>query len=164
MITDATVKAAIKARLQTGSGADTKVVTRQKYALKAKDWLSALRSISNAGITNGWIIASGAKRRKKLGNKHYAYEWDYILLYFRSIRENTEADNSDVDVNEMLQAVGVELEDDPILGFDESYELPDGALLTFDEHGEFQVDTQDTINNELHFVQARLTCFLTKQG
>lgn len=164
MITDTTIKAAAKARLQAGSGDNTKVVIRQKLALRSKDWLAALRSPKNSAVTDGWMIVRDEQRTIKLGTNHWVYEWDYVLLYALSIREGNETDNSDIDLNALLERVKSEFERNPTLGFDTPYTLPDGFLLTFDQHGELQIEAYDTINNELHFIQARLTCFLTKQG
>lgn len=162
MITDKDCKKKIGERLKAGSGTKTRVITRWKLAFKPKDWGAALSSVEQDGVVDGWYLTRIARRSKKVGANKWNYEWEYVLWYFRSLRDNGSNDNSEDDLNAMLERVAEEFEANPELGFTATVTDPDGGTMGVDRHGEIQVLNMDTLDNTIHVAQCRLTVYLTK--
>jgi hypothetical protein len=156
MKTDAQIRTAIAALLQAGSGSETRVLKRWKLALAGSDWKAALRGITQNDKVNGWYITRVATRNTFVGTQRWNKEYDYDLWYFKSVREGTSEDNSEYEVNALLDSVAESFELSPQLGFDQP---TDGV----DRHSELQVRNIDTIDNLYHAVQCRLTVYLTQQ-
>lgn len=156
MKTDAEIRTAIAGLLQTGSGTDTKVIKRWKLFINDDDWMAALHSVTKNNVVDGWYITRVAVRSNFRATQRWEKEYDYDLWYFRSFRDGTSADNSEYEVNALLDAVAEQFELSPQLGFDQTQ---DGV----DRHSELQIRNIDTIDDSYHAVQCRLTVYLTKQ-
>lgn len=150
-VKDKDVRDALQPILSTAFGASTRVVKRWKMAFEEADWKAALRSVSTAENTDGWIYARTAIQTESTGMPGQRYDayWKYVLWYFRTIDEGT----SEYEINEKLDNLIQALEDDPQMGLD--------PATGFYGHTGLQVTNIDTIEDRFHFVTAELSVLVT---
>lgn len=154
-MTDKEVKDALAAVWQAGADSISepiRIVKRWKFALKGKEVMSALRSLTTDRKVNGLYITRAARSSRKVGMNHYEYKWRYAMVYFRSYEDGTDADNSEDRLNTLLEAVAEEFENTP------------GLNLPFvDDHSEIQVESIDTVDLRVHAAQCFIDVNITKQ-
>lgn len=155
--TDQQIRAAIKTRLIAGSGASTRVITRWKLSVDPEEWAGVARSLTDTSVIDGWLITRTKVKTQKLGHLHWEHDYHYTLWYLRSVREGAESDNSENDVNQVIENCLEEFELNPTIGFDI------GGGDGVHSHSELQIEDIDIVKDQMHVVQAALVVHLTKQ-
>lgn len=129
-----------------------RVIPRWKLSLRGTEVVSSLRSLTNNKIINGVYITRIRAKKKKVGTNHWEYRWTYMMMYFRSYDDGTDANNSEDKANRLLEAVSEKFEITPDLGLDD-----------VDNHDEMQIENIDTMDLKVHTAQCLLTVNITKQ-
>lgn len=156
MISDLELRRAIRRVLETGSGSDTRVITRWKLSFDPKDWKGALKSRSNTQAVDAWLLTRRSRRAKKLTFGKWEYRFTYVLWYIRDAVDGSEQTGSEYALNDLIERVAAEFEQQPTLGLE-------SETSGVDNHEELQVLEIDTVDNQYHIAQCELTVVLTQQ-
>lgn len=152
--TDKAVRTKLRSLLETSSGSTTRVVPRWLLDFTVHDWASIVRSITDNGKTDGWLITRTKMNPRRVAVGQWEHRWTYALWYFRSYEQGTGSSNSEDSLNAMLESVTQAFENSEQLGFtgDE-----------IDGHYGLNVENIDTIDNQVHAVMANIVVVLTSQ-
>ncbi len=159
MQTDQEIRAGIKAQVAAVASDSARIITRWKLGVEPEEWGAVVRDKKDPNKINGCVITRRGIRSIPVTavGHHYEYQYVYDLWYFLSVREGTEADNSELDLNTLLDNLIRRLHDNPTLG------LPDNeGNDVVDAHGGLQVRDIDTMGN-FHVAQCELTVRITYQ-
>lgn len=161
MITNKQVLEAIKAQIAAVVDPnEARIITRWKLSVDPEEWGAVLRSKKDNNKIHGWMITrTGVRSTPQLAvGHHYEYAYTYALWYFKSVKEGTEAENSEIDFNEVLDDLLRRLHDNPTLGLD-----PQSGPDVVDAHDGLQIRDIDTVNGSIHVAQCELTVRITYQ-
>src|ERR1051326_7926081 len=115
--TDKAVRTKLRSLLETASGSPTRVVPRWQLDYTHKDWSAMLRSLTVDGKLDGWLLTRTSTSSQRIGIGHYRHYWTYAMWYVRSYEQGNASDNSEDQVNALIDRVTSAFEDSEQLGF-----------------------------------------------